>query len=159
MSKEYYCNQRIGKEVCGESDPSKFQKGRYSSCKECRNKYIRNYNKQLREEEKIVKKMEITDKITENKGDLGNNVHNLIVHILETYPLRNIGIALPIKLEDIKTDMIKDYTYLKGKNEESETKLQKQINTLKQENTMLKNELQDLKGKLSKNNILNFNDD
>ncbi len=159
MSKEYFCKQLKGKEICGETIPNKFPKGRYSSCKECRKSYVRKYNKQLHEEEKIVKKMEITDKISENRGDLGKNIHDLIVHILETYPLKNIGIALPVKIDDLEIKLIQDYTRNKDRIEDTETELQKQINTLKQENINIKKELHELKIKLSKNNILNFNED
>jgi hypothetical protein len=159
MSKEYFCNRIKENKICGETNPGKFPKGRYSACKECRNTYVRNYNKQLCEEEKIVKKMELTNKISENRGDLGKNIHDLIVHILETYPLRNIGIALPVKIDDLEIKLIQDYTRNKDRIEDTETELQKQINTLKQENTTIKKELYELKIKLSKNNILNFNED
>jgi hypothetical protein len=158
MSKSYYCKEIKEKEICGETDPDKFPKGRYSTCKECRNFFVRDYNRKLKTEEKIVKKMEITDKISENRGELGKNIHDLIVHILETYPLNGIGIALPVKIEDIETVAIQDYTRNKDRIEDIEKDLIKEIKHLKQENTNLKHELFELKKVLINKNILIFED-
>lgn len=32
--------------TCGEANPENFAPGRYSTCKACRNKYVRDYNKE-----------------------------------------------------------------------------------------------------------------
>jgi hypothetical protein len=150
VEKSYYCKQMKEGYSCGETDPEKFQKGRFSACKECRNSYIREYNKRLYEEEKLVKKMEIPVKITEGRGDLGKNVHDLIINILETYPLKDIGIALPIKFQDIEIEMVQDYTRHKNRIDELEekfNKLQSKILNLEKENQDLKKEIIELKNK------------
>ena len=39
MPKKYQCNQQIGPSaLCGETDPTRFYEGRYSTCKACRYK-------------------------------------------------------------------------------------------------------------------------
>jgi hypothetical protein len=146
--KIYLCKQIKDSKICGETNSEKFQKGRYSSCKECRNSYIRDYNKRLYEEEKSVKNMNLTKKITDGKGDLGKNVHDLIIHILETYPLDGIGIALPMKFEDLETERIQDYTRNKDRIDELEIeieRIQKKFKILETENQDLKKEIYELK--------------
>lgn len=148
----YFCKQKInGKEICGKTNPDDFSKGRYTTCKECRLAYVRDYNKKLVEEEKSIKQMSNVEKITNNKGDLGKNVHDLIINILETYPLNNIGIALPIKIEDIETNAVQDYMRHKHRLDDLEEELEKIKNKVK----FLELENQDLKRNLEKikNNI------
>jgi hypothetical protein len=43
-TKTYFCRKAsYGGHPCGETDPIKFPPGRYSECKECKNRYTRNY--------------------------------------------------------------------------------------------------------------------
>ncbi len=152
--REYLCTQKINsKDICGKKDPTDFPKGRYSKCKDCRNKYVREFNKRVQEEEKNIKQMSIVEKINSSKGDLGKNVHDMIIHILETYPLNNIGIALPIKIDDIETNAVQDYMRHKYRIDDLEEELTKIKNKVK----ILESENQDLRRNLEKikNNTIN----
>jgi hypothetical protein len=66
MSRTYLCTKlSFGGFQCGETDPEKFPKGRFSECKECKNRYIREYSNNKRHEginnvvEKIDPKKEL----------------------------------------------------------------------------------------------------
>lgn len=61
MPKTYFCKQYINGEACGESDPSKFIEGRYSTCRECRSRLQKKYtNKKIEEKvEQIDPKQQI----------------------------------------------------------------------------------------------------
>ena len=43
MPKQHFCKMIKGDLPCGETDPVKFGKGRYTACKECRNAYVKNH--------------------------------------------------------------------------------------------------------------------
>ena len=64
MPKEYFCKQLKELEICGENNPDKFEPGRYSTCRECRKNFVKDYNKGIREEERKKKEGEIIDKIS-----------------------------------------------------------------------------------------------
>lgn len=53
MSKTYFCKYLNDLLECGETDPSKFEKGRYTICRECRKKYSTE-NRRLNTEKKKV---------------------------------------------------------------------------------------------------------
>ena len=129
MSKEYFCKQIKGLDLCGESDPEKFSKGRYSSCKECRNLYGKNYNKKLREDERKEKEMDYIEKIDNDKGNLGLNIKNLVIDTIHQYPLFEGGTILQ-RIE--KKEMnISEYIFkIQSKFEKYETELKQ----LKNEN-------------------------
>jgi hypothetical protein len=67
MPKQYFCKMLKGDVACGEIDPTKFPKGRYTACKDCRYTYVKNYNtnklkilpipKLPKEEEKSLREM------------------------------------------------------------------------------------------------------
>lgn len=55
MPKLYLCKQiKSDNTVCGETNPDKFQLGRYTTCKECRKIYL----KKFKEEQKVSKFIE-----------------------------------------------------------------------------------------------------
>jgi len=167
MSKEYFCRQIKGLDLCGETDPKKFAKGRYSSCKECRNEYGKNYNKKLREEERKEKEMDYIEKIDNDKGNLGQNIKNLVVETIHHYPLFEDGTILQrIEKKEIN---ISEYIFkiqTKFEKYEKELKELKNINNevikqnelLLKENEHLRKEIINIKNILQNQKIFDFDD-
>jgi hypothetical protein len=77
-TKVYFCTKTKNFKVCGETDPSKFVDGRYSTCKECRNKYVRDYNKEKKLNEAEEKNKEI---------DPSANIRYLIIDTIRHAPI------------------------------------------------------------------------
>lgn len=53
MPKKHFCKQYRNEVLCGEKDPEKFEKGRYSICNECKKKQIYAIQKAKKEKQKI----------------------------------------------------------------------------------------------------------
>lgn len=53
MPKQHFCKKYNENILCGEKDPEKFEKGRYSICKECKKKEIYAIQKSKREKQKL----------------------------------------------------------------------------------------------------------
>ena len=51
MPKDFFCKRIEDNNICGEKDPEKFEKGRYSICKECRRKETYKSIKKKRDKE------------------------------------------------------------------------------------------------------------
>ena len=65
MSKQHFCKKYKDNILCGEKDPEKFEKGRYSICNDCKKKQIYAIQKAKKEKQKIdeVKLNEIKNPI------------------------------------------------------------------------------------------------
>jgi hypothetical protein len=141
MSKEYYCKQLINDKPCGKTNSEEFVKGRYTCCIDCKNRYHKNYHKKVVSAKEIEMNMTLVERINENKGDLGKNVHNMIVDIYQTYPLQGIGIAIPVKLKEFEDDIVNFKTsisiIMRG--------MDKKIDQLIKENLSLREEKENLK--------------
>ena len=64
MPKQHFCKNIENNIICGEIEPEKFEKGRYSICKKCRTRTTYNIVKKKRETEKEVKLTEIKSNIS-----------------------------------------------------------------------------------------------
>jgi hypothetical protein len=72
MPKVYFCTKIKNFATCGETNPDNFPPGRYSTCKECRNKYVREYNKDKK------------DEVDEEKSKQIESHHNIRYLIIDT---------------------------------------------------------------------------
>jgi hypothetical protein len=136
MPKVYFCTKVVDFKTCGETNPDNFPSGRYSTCKTCRNKNVRDYNK----EKKILESEE-----SNKKTDPSHNIRNLIIDTINYTPIVN-GKSVYDKFQDIDydvTDVLNKCTndldeYKKQMNKEF-TKLMEEIKELKKEIFDLKN--------------------
>ena len=104
-NKEYFCNKMIDLKTCGETDPLKFEKGRYSTCKKCRVKLNSSYvaNKKKSEEEQEYK--EITDKV-----DPDYNIRYIVEETFLNTPLiRNKSIVNVIIANEMELTELLNY--------------------------------------------------
>lgn len=154
MEKVYFCRQRNNGTECGETDPSKFPEGRYSACKECRKRFIREYNKGVKEDAKLDRKIAIEERIVKSKTmeEFGENAVKLFVKIIETYPIGTIGIALPVKIDEIETVIDQNYARTMHIGLDNE----KDIESLRKENRNLKKENEEIREQNSKLFQLHF---
>jgi hypothetical protein len=161
MSKVYYCTKVSDFRTCGETDPIKFEVGRYSTCKSCRNKIVRERTK----ERKVLDSEE-----THNKTDPSHNIRNLIMDIIKYTPImynksiiekfedndNDISEVLTKCTEDLdkyKIHVKNDILYLSRHIEffdEYRKQTKNEISNLMEEIKELKKEIFDLKN--SKNN-------
>ena len=158
MPKEYYCKQLKGFFTCGETEPSKFEKGRYTTCRECRKNFMKEYNKEQREEIRKDKEMEVIDKIDSNKGDLGKNMQTLIVNTIQDFPVYE-GYTILEKIEK-REFIMSDFTnnlQLKHENyNKNINNIIKENESLKREIESLRNEIIQIKSILQNKNIYDF---
>jgi hypothetical protein len=133
MSKEYFCKQMNGLELCGETDPEKFSIGRFSSCKKCRNNYAKEYHKKVKEDLRNEKEMEHIEKIDSNNGNLGQNIKNLIIDTIHQYPLFE-GVTINERIE--KGEKITSEYMINI--QDKFNKITNMINNIDKENKMLK---------------------
>jgi hypothetical protein len=139
MPKEYCCNKILESgAVCGERDTTKFNVGRYTTCKNCRLKFMSNYNKSKSSGKKDEKNSII---------DPEYNVRYLIEDTIKRIPLieRN---TIPERIEIIEEEYIDSLTKQQIKNEQVQLKflvLEQKINTLEKYIEKIEKELSDLK--------------
>ena len=94
-TKVYYCNKSENFKVCGETNPENFPVGRYSTCKNCRNKSVREFNKE--------KKMEYNEE--KNKViDPSANIRYLIVDTIRNAPIID-GQSIEAKIKNNEYDI------------------------------------------------------
>jgi hypothetical protein len=156
----YECKQEKNGEICGISDPEKFVKGRYTMCIDCKNEYHKKYHKKVLASKEVEMNMTIVEKINENRGDLGKNVHDMVVDIYQTYPLEGVGIAIPGKLKEFEDDIIDfkmNILNLISKMDKKIENLVKENETVKEEKENLKKNNTDLKNQLDTLNEKYFN--
>lgn len=154
-ARSYNCKQEKNGEICGEINPDKFLKGRYTMCIECKNNYHKKYHKKVLAAKEIEMNMTIVERINENRGDLGKNVHDMVVDIYQTYPLEGVGIAIPGKLKEFEDDILEfksDILNLLFKMDKKIENLVKENETLKEEKENLKKNNTDLKNRLDQLN-------
>jgi hypothetical protein len=148
MSKEYSCKQLINGEICGETNPEKFIKGRYTACIDCKNKYHKDYHKKVILNKEVERNMTIVERINENRGDLGKNVYDIVVDVFHTYPLKGVGISIPEKLKEYEDEMKRFITKMSIISQGMEKKINQLIDEnsrLKEEKNIFKKESEDLK--------------
>lgn len=153
--KEYFCKQINGLEVCGETNPEMFPLGRYSSCKKCRNKSVREHLQELRQVEKEKENIEYLEKF-ENPNDIKMFVHDTILR----YPLIE-GKSVNRCIEDIENDILFGFKNVDNTFKEYNSlieKLSKKVEEVITENQLLKKEIIGLKNILQNKNIYNFED-
>ena len=166
MSKEYYCKQIIDLEFCGETNPENFDPGRYSSCKSCRKKLNKESSKKIRENARREKEMDNIEKIDNAKGNLGQNIRNLIVDTIHTYPIfEGMNILQRIEkrefsisehMESIQNKFSKYDLLIENITKESK-KIKEENIFLKNENEYLRKEIINIKRILQEKEIYDFN--
>ena len=135
--KVYYCTKTKDFQVCGETNPENFVQGRYSTCKECRNKYVRDYNNETKINEAEEKNKEI---------DPSANIRTLIIDTLRKSPIID-GYSVEDKIRG-NDDDISEVLYTSSKNLDKfkeemyleMSKLIKRIHDLENELSNLKSE-------------------
>jgi len=95
VSKIYFCDKTVNFKVCGETNPENFIEGRYSTCKKCRNKYVREIYK-----EKKTSKNEEFNKIV----DPSSNIRTLIVDTIKNCPIID-GKSIEYKIKSAEDDI------------------------------------------------------
>jgi hypothetical protein len=135
MSKEYFCRQINGLKLCGETDPKNFSIGRFSTCKSCRNNYAKEYHKKVKEDLRLDKETESIDRIDSEKGNLGQNIKNLIIDTIHQYPLFE-GVTINERIE--KGEKITSEYMINIQDKFS--RISTMINNVEKENKLLKNE-------------------
>jgi hypothetical protein len=138
-SKKYYCGKinNMGF-ICGESDASKFEEGRYNACKQCRLNYMKSYNKSKKENEKDEKV---------NKLDPDKNIRFVVEDTI-----KRIAFIEGFTIKDRIESLDKNITSVFGRTEENMKKylnfeniVVEKIQELKKENDILKEEINELK--------------
>jgi hypothetical protein len=99
MPKEYYCKNFIEGNICGEKDIDKFEIGRYSICKKCRNKSIVDKTNQR-------KQLDLIDKV--KKIDPKENIQDVVEYIVK---YKNFGYGNSI-LQNIENLMEENHLIL-----------------------------------------------
>lgn len=94
-TKVYFCTKTKDFKVCGENNPENFVIGRYSTCKECRNAYVREYNKEKKLNEAEEKNKEI---------DPSANIRYLILDTIKNAPMIN-GKSVDEKIRGNENDI------------------------------------------------------
>lgn len=140
--KTYYCDKLFGKDICGEKDPSKFETGRFSTCKKCRNKRNTDYYKLKKNEEKDNKVNDI---------DTDYKIRTIVEDCILRSPYIN-GDSIKDKfdlLDQADSEMI---VSISDKIEDSSDKIRKEffeiILKIQKENMELRKEIDFLKSKL-----------
>ena len=135
--KVYFCTKTKDFKFCGETDPEKFVQGRYSTCKECRNAYVREYNKEKKQSEAEEKNKEV---------DPSSNIRYLIVDTIKNAPIIE-GYSVESKLRGNEDDIsevlcknVKDLENLKKDMYEETRKMMNKITELENEIIKLKSE-------------------
>jgi len=141
MPKEYFCENVIGLDMCGEKDPENFSRGRYNKCRKCRNIAVK--EQQLRLKEKNNREI-MEDKITEVKD--GKKIQGLVESIIMGRGLMDDGLTIPEAFHFIqgKSKTVYDNLLVLIRN------LQEDKEKLETENKYLKKDLEKLKKDNSK---------
>ena len=143
MSKKYFCENVIGLDICGESDPTNFSAGRYTRCKKCRNQDTR---KRLQEKKELTADITIDKKVEELKD--GRKIQLLIEDIIVGKPLMQGGMTISDWIHLLDTNIVQ-YRKTEGEhflsNNERIKKLETENEFIKKENQKLKNEISQIK--------------
>ena len=146
MPKKYYCNNLIGLEECGETDPEKFYTGRFNKCKKCRNQMVKEYIKEKKEMARDEELENQTEKIKD-----GKLIQDLISKMIINATLMEEGLTISETFHFLKSS-ISDHRLRYNRDLEQTNE---KIRLLKVENDQLKFENERLRRNLSKiNNFL-----
>lgn len=147
-TKKYFCRKAsYGGHPCGETDPLKFPPGRYSECKECKNRYTRNYA--------AIKKGEEMDKKI-SKLDADVTIRAVVEDTILRVPLVN-GTSVPEMFKRGEEAYSESFLELKNKLEIVTGHigvLYRSIKVLQDELDLMKNKKENLK-----NNSINKEDE
>jgi hypothetical protein len=144
MSKVYFCKQEKDTEICGESNPDNFPKGRYSICKECKLEYHKKQSHQKYLRKKTELTVPIVERMNKNLGDNGTNTKELLVQTLSYDIIDTIGMTIPEKFIELETKYNKIFSEMNSQNIE----LNKKITLLKEENKFLRTLVQKIGSKV-----------
>jgi len=133
--KVYFCTKTKDFKVCGETDPEKFVQGRYSTCKECRNAYVREYNKEKKQSEAEEKNKEI---------DPSANIRYLIVDTIRNLPVID-GHSVESKLRGNEDDISEVLCTNSDNLENLKTDIYKEMRNMMNKIMELENEIIKLK--------------
>lgn len=143
MSKKYFCENIIGLDVCGESDPINFSSGRYTRCKKCRNQDTR---KRLQEKKELLADETIDKKVEELKD--GRKIQLLIEDIIIGKPLMQGGMTISDWIHLLDTNIVQcrktEGEHFLSNNERIKN-LETENELIKKENRKLKNEISQIK--------------
>ena len=114
MPKIYYCDKALNGINCGETDPSKFETGRYNTCKRCRNKRNTEYHKVKKEEE---------IKSEEDKIDPDFKIRKMVEEIVLHKPFFGRSLSIKQKIDDIDGDITDVLTSCMNKIEKLELEI------------------------------------
>lgn len=95
MPKVYFCDKIFEGKVCGETNQDKFEKGRYSLCKECKKKQVYQIRKSKKEEDKDKKIKEV---------DLEGNLREIAADTIMKIPLKN-GDTIQENFKDLSREI------------------------------------------------------
>jgi hypothetical protein len=99
MSKQHFCKKYRDNILCGEKDPEKFEKGRYSICNECKKKQIYAIQKAKKEKQKI-------DEVSLNENKNTIDLQLIIKEIKQIIELQNERIInLEKSLQILKSNL------------------------------------------------------
>jgi hypothetical protein len=144
MSKVYFCKQQKDSEICGESNPDNFPKGRYSICKDCKLEYHKKQSHQKYLRKKAELTVPIVERMNKNLGDNGSNTKELLLQTLSYDLIGSMELTIPEKFIELETKCNKIYNEMNSQNIE----LNKKITLLKTENKCLRNLIQKIGSKL-----------
>jgi hypothetical protein len=135
IAKDYFCIRTIDFKICGEKNPEKFSKGRFSTCKECRNRDVKERYKEhkLDEEEEKYRKI-----------DPSADIRYMIVDTIKNTPIidgKSVEDKIKGNEDDITDVLVKGSKDLENFSEE----IYKIISGLRSEIHNLKKEIADLK--------------
>jgi hypothetical protein len=133
MSKVHFCKKYVDNVLCGERDSDKFEKGRYSICKECKKREIRLIQKKksgnaenVLSIESIIKEESLKDTvlkiplyngdtIMENFKSVIDSIDNLRIKHNDSANILNLSISI---FQKSQNELQKKYDDLKIKYEE-----------------------------------------
>jgi lipopolysaccharide assembly outer membrane protein LptD (OstA) len=136
MPKEYCCNKLLESgTVCGERDSTKFSSGRYTTCRNCRLRFMTSYNKKKTSDKKEEKNTNI---------DPECNIRYLIEDTIKRIPLMN-NYTIPERIESFE----EEYTEFLSKHERRNGTIQSKFNLLEQKIESLEKYIEKIEKELS----------
>jgi hypothetical protein len=139
MPKEYCCNKLLESGiVCGQRDQTKFSSGRYTTCRDCRLRFMSSYNKSKIQNKKEEKNSNIDPEF---------NIRYLIEDTIKRIPLMERN-TIPERIECIEEEFIDSLSKQQSKNQFIESKfllLEQKIDTLEKYIQKIEKELSELK--------------
>jgi hypothetical protein len=140
-ARSYICENIKNGKICGESNYENFTKGRYTTCNQCKKEYLREYRIKVKKVKEFEKNTSIIERIDNNMGSLGENIHTMVNDVINETPLKGIGISLPGKLQEFEDNMMINNTKINI----ILLAMEKKIDSLVKENENLKEIEKDLK--------------